>query len=228
MRTRSWLCLLVSTILVVAGCDLVDASDSDRGSSYVPSDNGNAGGGSQPSKFGRAIATLSEARDADETAIKEIADATGRSGTCYETAANQYMNAAASYNAWVSDMVASIEQGNSITEFDLESPDLQRAAGYSTLLRENAERAAQNNSIELGMVVRSIGFQAGGRHSLQLCPFLVFLARAAVEAAVGELVSRGLGALMDSRAGDSDEAQRESMVRQLEESRWSDLSIVVG
>jgi hypothetical protein len=120
MRTRLWFCLLVSTILVVAGCDLVNARDSGS-SSYTPSDNANTGGGSQSSNFGQAIATLSEARDADETAIREIADATGRVGTCYETAANQYINAAASYNAWISDMVASIEQGNSITELDLES-----------------------------------------------------------------------------------------------------------
>jgi hypothetical protein len=56
----------------------------------------------------------------------------------------------------------------------------------------------------------------------------MFLARAAIEAVVGELVSQGLAALVDSLAGDNDEAQRESMVRQLEESRWSDLSIVLG
>jgi hypothetical protein len=228
MRTKSRFCLLVCTILLVAGCDLVDRSDSGGGSSYTPSDGGNHSGGSEPSKFRQVIATLSEARDTDETAIKEIADATGSTGACYETAANQYMEAAASYNAWIDDMVASIEQGNSITEFDLKSPDLQQAAAYSALLRENAERAAQNNSIEFGMVVRTISFQAGGRHSLQLCPFVTFLARAAVEAAVSELVSRGLDALMDSGAGDRDEAQRASMVRQLEESRWSDLSIVLG
>lgn len=228
MRTRSWFCLLVCTILVVAGCDLINAGDSGGSSSYAPSDNGNVGGGSQPSNFRQAIVTLSEARDTDETAIKEIADATGRAGTCYETAANQYMEAATSYNAWIDDMVASIQQGNSITELDLKSPDLQRAAAYSTLLQENADRAAENDSNTYGMVVRNISFQAGSRHSLQLCPFLTFLARAAVEAAVGELVSRGLSALMDNRAGNSDDAQRELMVRQLEESRWSDLSIVVG
>jgi hypothetical protein len=227
MRVKSWSCLLVCTILVVAGCDLVNRSDS-GGGSYTPSDNGSAGVGSQPSNFRQAIVTLSEARDADETAIKEIADATGRAGTCYETAANQYINAAASYNAWISDMVTSIEQGNSITELDLESAELQRAAAYSTLLRENAERAAQNNSNDSGVIVRNISFQASGQHTLQLCPFVTFLARAAVEAAIAELVSRGLSALMDSHAGNSDEAQRESMIHQLEESRWSDLSIVVG
>jgi hypothetical protein len=227
MRTRLWFCLLVSTILVVAGCDLVNARDSGS-SSYTPSDNANTGGGSQSSNFGQAIATLSEARDADETAIREIADATGRVGTCYETAANQYINAAASYNAWISDMVASIEQGNSITELDLESVELQRAAAHSTLLRENAERAAENNSNDFGMNVRNISFQASGQHALQFCPFVTFLARAAVEAAIGELVSRGLSALMDRRAGSSDEARRQSMIHQLEESRWSDLSIVVG
>jgi hypothetical protein len=228
MRTRSWFCLVVSAILVVAGCDRVDASDSDGSSSYTPSDNGSAGGGSQPSNFRPAIATLSEARHADETAIKEIADATGRAGTCYETAANQYMHAAASYNAWISDMVASIEQGDSITELDLESAELQRAAAYSTLLRENADRAAQNNSQDFGMIVRNTSFHASGQHTLEFCPFVTFLARAAVEAAIGELVSRGLSALMDSRGSNSDEAQRESMIQQLEESRWSDLSIVLG
>jgi hypothetical protein len=211
----------------VAGCDIIDR-DSSGSSDYTPSGGGDTSGGSQPSEFQQVIATLSEARGADETAIKEIADATGSTGACYETAANQYMNAAASYNAWIDDMVASIEQGNSITELDLKSPDLERAAAYSTLLRENAERAAENDSNIYGMVVRNISFQAGSQHSLQLCPFLTFLARAAVEAAVGELVSRGLHALMDSRADDNDQARRESMVRQLEESRWSDLSIVLG
>jgi hypothetical protein len=34
MRTRLWFCLLVSTILVVAGCDLVNARDSGS-SSYT-------------------------------------------------------------------------------------------------------------------------------------------------------------------------------------------------
>jgi hypothetical protein len=52
------------------------------------------------------------------------------------------------------------------------------------------------------------------------------LAQVAVEAAVGELVSQGLGALVDSLAGDNDQAQRDAMVRQLEESRWYDLSMV--
>jgi hypothetical protein len=226
MRMKSF-CLLVSTILLVAGCNLVDRSDSSR-SSYTPSYGGNAGGGSEPSEFRQVIATLSEARDADEAAVKEIADATGSTGACYEKAANQYMNAAASYNAWISDMVSSIEQGNSITEFDLKSSDLRRAAAYSTLLRRNAERAAQSSSNTFGMVVRTVSFQAGARHALQFCPFVTFLARAAVEAAVGELVSRGLGALMDRLADDNDRARRESMVRQLEESRWSDLSIVLG
>jgi hypothetical protein len=227
MRTRLWFCLLVPTILVVAGCDLVNARDSGS-SNYKPSDNANAGGGSQSSNFGQAIATLSGERDADETAIRKIANATGRVGTCYETAANQYLNAAASYNAWISDMELSIEQGNFITELDLESAELQRAATYSTLLRENADRAAQNNSNDFGMTVRNISFQASGQHALQFCPFVTFLARAAIEAAIGELVSRGLSALMDRRAGSSDEAQRQSMIHQLEESRWSDLSIVVG
>jgi hypothetical protein len=78
------------------------------------------------------------------------------------------------------------------------------------------------------MIVRNISFQASGQHTLQFCPFVTFLARAAVEAAIGELVSRGLSALMDRRAGSSDEARRQSMIHQLEESRWSDLSIVVG
>jgi hypothetical protein len=223
MRTKSWFCLLLCTMLLVAGCDLVDSGGS--GSGYTGS---GTGSNAEPSEFRQVIVTLSEAREADETAIQEIADATGSVGTCYETAANQYMNAAASYNAWISDMVASIEQGNSITELDLKSADLERAATYSTLLRDNAERAAQNNSSDFGMIVRNVTFKAESRHSLQLCPFVTFLARAAVEAVVGELVSQGLAALVDSLAGDNDEAQRESMVRQLEESRWSDLSIVVG
>jgi hypothetical protein len=229
MRMRSWLCLLLCTILLLAGCDLVD--DGGRGSgggSFTGSGGGNTGGGSEPSEFGQVSATLSQARDADETAIQEIADATGSVGACYETAADQYTNAAASYNAWISVMVASIEQGSSITEFDLKSADLQRAAAYSTLLRRNADRVAQGDSNTFGMVVRTVSLRAGGQHALQICPFVVALARVAVEAAVGELVSQGLAALVNSLAGGNDEAQRESMVRELEESRWSDLSVVVG
>jgi hypothetical protein len=229
MRTKSWLCLLVGTMLLVTGCDLVDNSGGGGSTGYSGSGGGSTESGSEPSEFRRVIATLSQARDADETAVTEIADATGGAGACYETAANQYMNAAASYNAWISDMVASIEQGNSITEFDLRSADLERAAAYSTLLRENAERVAQNNSSTFGMI-RTASFRGGAsaQQSLLLCPFLTVIARAAVEAAVSELVSRGLAALMDNRAGDNDDALRASMVRQLEESRWSDLSTIVG
>ena len=227
MRTKFLFCLLVCAIFV-AGCDLVGGGSSGGAGGYTGSGGGNLRGGSEPSEFGQVIATLSQARAADETAIQKIADATGSVGACYETAANQYVNAAASYNAWISDMIASIEQGNSITVVDLKSADLRRAAAYSTLLRKNAERAGKNNSIAYGMIVRNISFQAGGQHAVHICPFVTALARIAVEAAVGELVSQGLGALLDSLGGGNDEAQRESMIRQLEESRWSDLSIVLG
>jgi hypothetical protein len=153
MRTKSLLGVLLCTMFLLAGCDLITGGGAGDGAGYTGSGGGGSGSSSEPAEFQQVIATLSEARDADETAIKEIADATGSAGSCYETAASQYMNAASSYNAWISDMVASIEQGYTITELDLKSADLQRAAAYSWLLRDNAERT-QSHSSDFGMIDR--------------------------------------------------------------------------
>ena len=224
MRAKSLLLLLLSVMLLVAGCDFAGGGGS--GGGFSGGGGGGTGGGSEPPQFRQVVVALSQARDADERAIIQIAKTTGTASTCYATAANQYMGAAASYNAWISDMVASIEQGNSITMLDLKSTDLQRAAAYSAMLRENAALTLQSDPATFGSVARTISLKADTQRSLQLCPFVTGLARVAVEAAVGELVSQGLGALVDSFAGDNDQAQRDGMVRQLEESRWSDLSMV--
>jgi hypothetical protein len=223
MRTRSLFLLLLSVMLLVAGCDFAGGSS---GGEFSSGSGGGTGGGSEPPRFRQVVVALSQARNADERAIIQIAKTTGTGSTCYATAADQYMGAAASYNAWISDMVASIQQGNSITELDLKSIDLQRAAAYSALLRKNATLTLQSDSATFGSVVRTISLKAGAQRSLPLCPFVTGLARVAVEAAVGELVSQGLGALVDSLAGDNDQAQRDAMIRQLEERRWYDLSMV--
>jgi hypothetical protein len=223
MRTKSLLLLLLSIVVLVAGCDLAGGGG---GGGFSGGGGGATGGGSEPPQFRQVVVALSQARNADEQAIIQIETTTGTASTCYATAANQYMGAAASYNAWISDMVASIEQGNSITVLDLKSMDLQRAAAYSALLRENAALTLQSDSATFGSVVRTISLKADAQRSLQLCPFVTGLARVAAEAAVSELVSRGLGALVDSLAGDNGQAQRDAMIRQLEESRWSDLSMV--
>jgi hypothetical protein len=223
MRTKSLFLLLLSVMLLVAGCDFTGGSG---GSGFSGGGGGGTGGGSEPPQFRQVVVALSQARNADEQAIIQIAKTTGTGSTCYATAANQYMGAAASYNAWISDMVASIQQGNSITVLDLKSTDLQRAAAFSALLRKNAALTLQSDSATFGSVARTISLQARAQRSIQLCPFVKGLTQVAVEAAVGELVSQGLGALVDSLAGDNDQAQRDAMVRQLEESRWYDLSMV--
>jgi hypothetical protein len=216
MRTKSLFLLLLSVMLLVAGCDFTGGSG---GSGFSGGGGGGTGGGSEPPQFRQVVVALSQARNADEQAIIQIAKTTGTGSTCYATAANQYMGAAASYNAWISDMVASIQQGNSITVLDLKSTDLQRAAAFSALLRKNAALTLQSDSATFGSVARTISLQARAQRSIQLCPFVKGLTQVAVEAAVGELVSQGLGALVDSLAGDNDQAQRDAMVRQLEESR---------
>jgi hypothetical protein len=157
MRTKSLFLLLLSVMLLVAGCDFTGGSG---GSGFSGGGGGGTGGGSEPPQFRKVVVALSQARNADEQAIIQIAKTAGTGSTCYATAANQYMGAAASYNAWISDMVASIQQGNSITVLDLKSTDLQRAAAFSALLRKNAALTLQSDSATFGSVARIISLQA--------------------------------------------------------------------
>jgi hypothetical protein len=182
-----------------------------------------SGCGSSQGDISGVTSALQTERDADTNAIRTISSATRGVGPCYQTAAGQYQNAARYYNAWIRGATFRLRAGSSITDADLRSEDLRLAAGYSSLLRANANKVGSVSNFGSGKLLSESSDTLDQTRTAFACPFLKELGKAIIEEAVTQLVGHGLDQLLGTSDGADSDAKR-GMATQLEQIQWPDLS----